>query len=110
MPSAAISPARTRSRSSETSSFSAPTAARLKQADELFQFEQAEFRYDPYPIGYIREIISPDQYDDLSTSYPPLELFQEMPTLGRKYSLSERNRPEQYHGFIESQPVWKRLH
>ncbi len=43
-------------------------------------------------------------------NYPAQDLFQFKPKLGNKYSLSEVNNPENYHRFIQSNPIWKRVY
>ena len=52
----------------------------------------SEFYYDPYPTGVIKNTFSPDIFDDLSDSFPPIKLFKKMDNLGSKYSLSEINK------------------
>jgi hypothetical protein len=76
----------------------------------LFRFEDTAFDYDPYPIGYQKNVLSPDVYQAAVESYPSQELFAYMPKLGKKYSLSEVNNPDQYHAFIQGTPIWKQLY
>jgi hypothetical protein len=73
----------------------------------LFQFEHAQFRYEPYPIGIARPIFSSSKYRELLAAWPPHELFAFMPKLGKKYSLSEVNNAAQYREFLNRTPVWK---
>lgn len=70
----------------------------------------SEFYYDPYPTGVIKNTFSPDIFDDLSDSFPPIKLFKKMDNLGSKYSLSEINNRKEYHQFINSKPEWKSIH
>ncbi len=45
----------------------------------MFTFENAEFRYEPYPIGVIAPIMAADLYEQLVDSFPPIELFDYVP-------------------------------
>jgi 2OG-Fe(II) oxygenase superfamily len=78
--------------------------------EPLFQFKQLQFDYDPYPIGYAKDVFTPSLYDEMTSQYPSQELFQFKAKLGNKYSLSEVNNPEQYHQFIRTNPIWKKVH
>jgi len=57
----------------------------------VFNFEQAEFIYDPYPLGVIRQVLS--AYDNLSATWPENVFFERNPGLGMKYSLADRDNP-----------------
>lgn len=72
-----------------------------------FNWQNAAFDYEPYPICYIPQILSEADYRDLAGSYPPLELFRFMPDLGDKYSLAFRNNPRNYHAFLAKCPPWR---
>lgn len=76
----------------------------------MFTFENAQFRYEPYPIGVIAPIIADDLYAELVDSFPPVELFDYMPEVGHKYTLSEKFKAANYHDFIAKQPAWRELH
>lgn len=76
----------------------------------MFRYDHLQFRYEPFPIGLARPVLADDHYQRLLTSYPPLELFKNIPKLGNKYSLSERFHPDQYRQFIGSQQDWRELH
>ena len=76
----------------------------------MFRFDRARFRYDPYPIGAIPEVLDPGAYKALCESYPPIELFTTLPEVGNKYVLSEKYNGREYRRFIASTPVWKELH
>lgn len=71
---------------------------------------RADFRYEPYPIGIIKNIFEPPVYDRLVETFPPVELFHFMQQHGDKWSLSEVNNPHLYHKFLESSPAWGRLY
>ena len=75
-----------------------------------FNYENLAFRYKPFPIGYAKPLMDPDVYRDLLDSYPPVEIFENLPKLGRKYSLSERFHPRQYRQWIETHPTWRDFH
>ncbi len=76
----------------------------------MFRFEQAEFLYEPYPIGLIKPIMEQDLYDELVDTFPPVELFKFMPKFGNKYTLSEKFNAKNYHKFIAQAPLWCDLH
>lgn len=76
----------------------------------MLSFEKTNFRYEPYPIGVSKEVLSPDYYDTLVESFPPKELFEFKANLGNKYSLSERNHEREYHDYVRSSEPWKRFY
>ena len=76
----------------------------------MFSYAKAAFDYEPYPICRIEDVLGDADYDTLAASYPEQALFAYKPKLGEKYSLSERNNPDQYRQFIDSKPQWKRVH
>ena len=76
----------------------------------MFTFENAEFRYEAYPIGVIAPIMVGGLYEDLVDSFPPVELFDYMPKVGHKYTLSEKFKSSNYHDYIAKMPAWRELH
>jgi hypothetical protein len=80
------------------------------KADRLLDLRRAEFRYEPYPIGIIRNIFEPKLYRRLVDSFPPVNLFHFMQNHGDKWSLSEVNNPELYYRFLNANPDWNRLY
>lgn len=76
----------------------------------MFHFENAVFRYEPYPIGMVRPVFDEALHARLLETYPPIELFEQMPKLGHKYSLSEHMNARGYRDFIAGSPPWKDLH
>lgn len=76
----------------------------------LLNLSRANFRYEPYPIGIIRNIFEPKLYSRLVDSFPPVELFHFMQHHGNKWSLSEVNNPDIYHKFLSSNADWGRLY
>ena len=75
----------------------------------MFQFDQAEFRYEPFPIGVIKPLMDEAAYREMVESYPPKDLFVHLPKVGHKYTLSEKFNGETYQRFIEETPYWRRL-
>ncbi len=75
----------------------------------MFQFEHAEFRYEPFPIGVIRPLMDEASYREMVESYPPKDLFVHLPKVGHKYTLSEKFNAETYQRFVEETPFWRRL-
>ena len=76
----------------------------------MFQFKDAEFRYEPYPIGIITPLMDQELYQEMVASYPPVELFMHLDKVGHKYVLSEKFNGENYHRFIQETPFWRKLH
>jgi hypothetical protein len=76
----------------------------------MFSLENLKLRYEPFPIGLARPILDEASYRRYLDSYPPAELFQYIPKLGRKYSLSEKYNPRKYHDWVMNHPEWKQFH
>ncbi len=76
----------------------------------MFDFANNDFRYEPYPICYAEDVFPADQYKELCHQFPPKDLFEYKPRLGKKYSLSERNNGRKYRNFIAQERVWKEFH
>lgn len=77
--------------------------------ERLLKLGGAHFRYEPYPIGIIRNIFEPSLYGRLVDNFPPADLFRFMQYHGDKWSLSEVNNPDLYYKFLRSSPDWNRL-
>lgn len=75
-----------------------------------FSLDNLKLRYEPFPIGLAKPIMSEDEYRKYLESYPPIELFEYIPKVGHKYCLSEKYNPEKYHAWIEGHPEWKEFH
>lgn len=75
-----------------------------------FNYDQLQFRYEPYPIGYARPIMDHADYEALAAAYPPRDRFVYLEKVGHKFTLSERFNPRQYADFIASTPVWRDFH
>ncbi|HMR30595.1 MAG TPA: hypothetical protein PKA13_03885 [Geminicoccaceae bacterium] len=73
-------------------------------------YDHLQLRYEPFPIGLAKPVLEPADYDALVAEYPPLELFQYMPKVGKKYSLSEKNNPDKYKAWLADHPKWKAFH
>lgn len=76
----------------------------------MLNFESLDLRYIPFPIGVSHNVMDPSLYQDLVKHWPEQKLFQYKESLGHKYSLSELNNAENYHAFINSSPVYKKLY
>src|SRR4029079_3577830 len=76
----------------------------------LLHFENAAFRYEPYPIGLVRPVFKDGLYEELLEAWPADSLFAFMAKLGKKYSLSEVNNSAEYQKFLERTPIWKEIH
>ncbi len=76
----------------------------------MLSFTNADFIYEPYPIGVAHNVFADGYYKSLVESFPPVELFKFMPSLGNKYSLSELNNPDLYHEYVNSRRPWREFH
>lgn len=74
---------------------------------QQFNFQNADFHYEPYPIAYIPNFLNETDYNKLCDTYPSLELFKHKPVLGNKYSLAEKNNQDFYFNFLKQNPIWK---
>lgn len=77
----------------------------------MLNFDQAEFFYEPYPIGRARNVVAPDTYREMLKSFPPLELFNHyQKKKDDKYYLNEVKTRDRYLDWIGRHPVWKEFH
>ncbi len=76
----------------------------------MFSYSQAAFDYEPYPICRLEGVLPEADYDALARTYPAVALFDHKPSLGDKYSLSERNNRDNYLRFLDTAPEWARVH
>src|SRR5437870_2768107 len=76
----------------------------------MLRLDNAQFQYDPYPIGRIHPILDENFYHELASSFPPAELFVYKASLGHKYSLSEVNNREKYEEYVNSIGAWRKFH
>jgi len=73
----------------------------------MLSLDTATYSYEPFPIGCITDVFPKSTYAELCRTYPDVSLFKHMPKLGNKYSLAERNNPEQYEKFLNGQSLWR---
>lgn len=73
-------------------------------------YDHLTLRYEPFPIGLAKPVLEPSLYDRFVAAYPPVELFQYIPKIGKKYSLSERNNSDKYRSFLQGSPLWRDFH
>lgn len=71
---------------------------------------EAQFQYEPYPIGYCGNVFPQHLYAELLQNWPDTALFQFKSEPGKKYSLSEVNHPAEYRRFELGTPAWRALH
>lgn len=92
----------------------AVTANEARPAQPLFNFPNARFVYEPYPVGIVTPLIEDSLYKKLVDSYPDVSLFKLMPYLGNKqsvkYSLAEMNNPKEYKEFLAATPAWREFY
>ena len=78
--------------------------------EPLLHLSNLRMVYEPYPLGVISPAFEPDLYAQLLRQFPPLDLFEFLPSHGNKYALSERCHPKQYADFVSRNAVWRELH
>lgn len=76
----------------------------------MLSFQNARFRYEPYPIGVAKDVFEPGQYEALIRTFPAEATFKQMTGNYNKWSLSERNHPEAYKAFVKQSPEWLRFY
>jgi hypothetical protein len=76
----------------------------------FFSYDHLTFRYEPFPIGIARPLMEESTYQEFLDNYPPLELFQTLPKVGNKYSLSEKFNRQKYQDLIRSRGVWREFY
>jgi hypothetical protein len=82
----------------------------IRNTARLMDLRRAQFEYEPYPIGIIRNVFDSSLYRRLVESFPAVELFRFMQTHGDKWSLSELNNRDNYHQFLRSNSDWRRVY
>jgi hypothetical protein len=86
----------------------------VSKQGSIFNFDNAQFMYEPFPMGLIKPAIESSYYNELVETFPDISLFKEMPYLGskqsRKWSLAEINNGDNYRKFLNATPAWKRFH
>lgn len=73
-------------------------------------FDNAEFRYEPYPIGVAKGVLAADHYAQLVAAFPEVSMMRRLHGNTDKLSLSEKNHPVKYAGFVRSNPLWREFH
>ena len=76
----------------------------------MLSFDQAEFRYEPFPIGLARDVLAPDHYRELAAAFPDAALMKRLRGNTDKLSLSEKNNALRYWQFVRSSPLWQDFH
>lgn len=75
-----------------------------------FNYDNAQFDYEPYPICYIPNFMDPALYKALQETYPSVELFKFKKFLGDKYSLAEKNNKQFYYDFLKKNEAWREFY
>ena len=72
-------------------------------------FDNAVFRYQPYPIGIAKPIFDEESYQVLVDSFPPLDLLPHWGGGGyHKYALNEKMSG--FHEYLAQHPAWWAFH
>ena len=75
----------------------------------MLSFEQATFRYDPYPIGFARNVVPEPLYSALVEAFPPVQILRRADSLGNKYLLTEFDGGT-FLDFVRSSPPWHQFY
>lgn len=76
----------------------------------LLDFQNLNFRYEPFPIGLAAPVMSDADYARLMDHFPKPEMFQRLDELGKKFGLSEKYNGDKYRQFIKVDPFWREFH
>jgi hypothetical protein len=76
---------------------------------QIFNWDNASIRNEPFTVFYIRDLVEPKLYDELADSFPDLSLFRYRDTLGNKYLLTEAEG-QTYFDFVNARPQWRRFY
>ena len=72
-------------------------------------FDNAVFRYQPYPIGLAKPIFDEESYQGLVEGFPPMNLLPHWGGAGyHKFALNERMPG--FHDYLATQPLWWAFH
>jgi hypothetical protein len=86
-------------------------AGRPRSSRRMFlSLDNLRLRYEPFPIGIAKPVMSAESYQQFLDTYPPIELFEYIPKVGHKYCLSEKYNSDKYHDWIRTHPNWKDFH
>jgi hypothetical protein len=75
----------------------------------LLNFDNLQFRYEPFPIGVAAPVMSDERYARLLDHFPEQHLFARLDELGKKFGLSEKYNGENYHRIVTEDPIWREL-
>jgi hypothetical protein len=81
--------------------------------DMFFSYENLQFRYEPFPIGLAKPLMSDQAYRQFLDNFPPIDRFESFEAKGkrgRKYTLSEKENPRAFNDFVQSKPLWREFH
>lgn len=77
----------------------------------MFNFDNAEFFYDPFPIGRAPGVIDSAMYKELVDSFPPIELFgHKVNEKDDKYYFNETKTRDSYLDWIRNHAAWREMH
>lgn len=75
----------------------------------FFHGDNLHMRYEPFPIGQVRPVVNAVEYSEMVANWPTKELFEYMPRLGNKYSLSDKCNPANFAAVVRTTPIWARF-
>jgi hypothetical protein len=86
-----------------------PGAVVIAAVSDFFINKNLVFRYEPFPIGYVSPMVESSLYAAMTANWPAQELFEYLPRLGNKYTLSAKCKAAQYRAFIAATPIWQQF-
>lgn len=79
----------------------------------FLDFQHLTFRYEPFPRGLARPVMSDAAYAEFTAAFPALDVFESYDAMakpGCKYTLSERENRKRYLAFVRGHPLWREFH
>lgn len=76
----------------------------------MLNFTEILFRYDPYPIGFAKNVLEPKLYDALTREFPQLEQLKQAPNMGTNKFLLTEFSGEPYFALIRNSANWRKFH
>jgi hypothetical protein len=72
--------------------------------------DNAEFVYEPFPMGLARPVFEPDLYERLVAAFPGPDQLARRPEQGRKYGLSDQVvNAREFRRFVGAHELWREV-
>lgn len=79
----------------------------------FFSYDHLQLRYEPFPIGLAKPLMSDDTYRQFLDNFPSIDRFDSFEVkgkLGRKYMLSAKENPRAFNDFVQGNPLWREFY